>query len=72
MRKIIFRPAIDMTLNILEAAITSPKVKRVVITSSISALLPSDTLINGTLTKEIIERMYANSCSRCDSDKKRS
>lgn len=35
-----FRPAIDMTINILTAAQNTPNVKRVVLTSSIGAYIP--------------------------------
>ncbi|KUI65226.1 hypothetical protein VM1G_00033 [Cytospora mali] len=49
-----FRPSVDITLSLLSAAAASSTVKRVVITSSVSAYVPVAEFASGKLSKEVI------------------
>ncbi|KAE8453922.1 hypothetical protein EG329_007698 [Mollisiaceae sp. DMI_Dod_QoI] len=48
-----FRPAIDMTVNILKAAHETATVRRVVITSSMAAYIPAMDFVAGELQKKV-------------------
>ncbi|KAL2071870.1 hypothetical protein VTL71DRAFT_13105 [Oculimacula yallundae] len=51
--KDMFRPAIDMTINVLSASAKSPNVKRIVITSSVTPLISGPEFVTGSFSKEV-------------------
>jgi hypothetical protein len=52
------RPAINLALNVLFGAVKTTTIKKIIVTSSIAALVPVWEFAKGRLTKEVILRKY--------------
>jgi nucleoside-diphosphate-sugar epimerase len=59
-----FRPAIHLVLNVLSAAVKTATIKRIIVTSSVAALVPVWEFAKGRLTKEVILRKSCCSSSQ--------
>jgi nucleoside-diphosphate-sugar epimerase len=56
-----FRPAINLVLNVLSAAVKTTTIKRIIVASSVAALVPVWEFAKGKLTKEVILRKHSTS-----------
>jgi hypothetical protein len=53
-----FGPAIDPVVNVLSSAAKATTVRRVVVTSSVAALVPVWECAAGKISKDVVQRMY--------------